>query len=187
MATHQKITYAPPRSGCWRIKSPNKSNCGGSADSKQNNNIHPIQIVKCKPGNGFGQQECYNYECGHYCQINALAVSPSAGHWMKAPTHAAKLFINRDLACTRGCQETLDDISTTQTQAAMDALNHRPRKALNFRTPHEVIFNTQTTLTDSIVESTKQKSREIALLPLPFLLTVLFILLKFSFVKFTRA
>ncbi len=43
--------------------------------------------------------------------------------------------------------EHLDGLTREDTQAVMDALNHRPRKALGFRTPHEVFFNTQTTLT----------------------------------------
>jgi IS30 family transposase len=29
----------------------------------------------------------------------------------------------------------------------MNLLNHRPRKTLGFRTPHEVFFNTRTSLT----------------------------------------
>jgi len=41
----------------------------------------------------------------------------------------------------------LHEVSHGETTAAMNALNHRPRKALGFRTPHEVFFNTRTTLT----------------------------------------
>ncbi|MGH8428604.1 MAG: IS30 family transposase [Gammaproteobacteria bacterium] len=44
-------------------------------------------------------------------------------------------------------RRTLHELSRSETQAAMQALNHRPRKALGFRTPHEVFFNTHTTLT----------------------------------------
>ena len=41
----------------------------------------------------------------------------------------------------------LTNISTEETQRVMDQLNHRPRKSLGYRTPHEVFFNTKTSLT----------------------------------------
>lgn len=41
----------------------------------------------------------------------------------------------------------LHTISRAATTAVMNALNHYPREALGFRTPHEVFFNISTTLT----------------------------------------
>lgn len=41
----------------------------------------------------------------------------------------------------------LTNISTAETDYVMDQLNHRPRKSLGYRTPHEVFFNTKTSLT----------------------------------------
>lgn len=34
-----------------------------------------------------------------------------------------------------------DDLTQEQVQHAVDRLNHRPRKRLEWRTPHEVFFN----------------------------------------------
>lgn len=39
----------------------------------------------------------------------------------------------------KGC--SLQNISHERVQAAQDALNHRPRKCLNWRTPHEVFYD----------------------------------------------
>ncbi len=38
-------------------------------------------------------------------------------------------------------------VSEQSLQSTMDRLNHRPRKSLNYRTPHEVFCNSNTTLT----------------------------------------
>lgn len=37
----------------------------------------------------------------------------------------------------------LVDLSDEQVQSAMDKLNHRPRKVLGYRTPHEVFFGVE--------------------------------------------
>jgi IS30 family transposase len=42
----------------------------------------------------------------------------------------------------KGCN--FHEISDTVIQEAVDKLNHRPRKCLNFRTPYEVLFKTKT-------------------------------------------
>lgn len=42
----------------------------------------------------------------------------------------------------KGCN--FHEISDTVIQLAVDKLNHRPRKCLNFRTPYEVLFKTKT-------------------------------------------
>jgi len=41
----------------------------------------------------------------------------------------------------------LTTVTKHEIEKAMDKLNHRPRKSLGFRTPHEVFFNTRTSLT----------------------------------------
>ena len=41
----------------------------------------------------------------------------------------------------------LTTVTQQEIKQAMDKLNHRPRKSLGFRTPHEVFFNTRTSLT----------------------------------------
>jgi IS30 family transposase len=41
----------------------------------------------------------------------------------------------------------LTTVTQQEIEQAMDKLNHRPRKSLGFRTPYEVFFNTQTSLT----------------------------------------
>jgi IS30 family transposase len=41
----------------------------------------------------------------------------------------------------------LTTVTEREIKTAMDKLNHRPRKSLGFRTPHEVFFNTRTSLT----------------------------------------
>ena len=41
----------------------------------------------------------------------------------------------------------LTTVTEHEIRRAMDKLNHRPRKSLGFRTPHEVFFNTMTSLT----------------------------------------
>jgi|AMFO01.1.fsa_nt_gi Transposase and inactivated derivatives, IS30 family len=41
----------------------------------------------------------------------------------------------------------LDTVTDEELDLIMHRLNHRPRKTLGFRTPHEVFFNTQTQLT----------------------------------------
>ncbi|NKB64896.1 MAG: IS30 family transposase [Gammaproteobacteria bacterium] len=38
-------------------------------------------------------------------------------------------------------------VSRQSLQLTMDRLNHRPGKSLNYRTPHEVFCNSNTTLT----------------------------------------
>lgn len=42
------------------------------------------------------------------------------------------------------------DIKGWEVRHAMHRLNHRPRKTLGYRTPHEVFFGRQTTLTQSV-------------------------------------
>ncbi|HET9130971.1 MAG TPA: IS30 family transposase [Terriglobia bacterium] len=42
---------------------------------------------------------------------------------------------------------TLTTVTDAEVQEVMNKLNHRPRKSLGFRTPHEVFFNTKTSLT----------------------------------------
>ncbi len=44
-------------------------------------------------------------------------------------------------------QRDLTTVSSTEIEYTMDKLNHRPRKSLGYRTPHEVFFNTRTSLT----------------------------------------
>ena len=41
----------------------------------------------------------------------------------------------------------LATVTDAEIDQAMNKLNHRPRKSLGFRTPHEVFFNTRTSLT----------------------------------------
>jgi IS30 family transposase len=41
----------------------------------------------------------------------------------------------------------LTTVTKREIEMAMNKLNHRPRKSLGFRTPHEVFFNTRTSLT----------------------------------------
>ncbi len=41
----------------------------------------------------------------------------------------------------------LTTVTDAEVQEVMNNLNHRPRKSLGFRTPHEVFFNTRTSLT----------------------------------------
>lgn len=41
----------------------------------------------------------------------------------------------------------LTTVTDAEVQEVMNKLNHRPRKSLGFRTPHEVFFNTKTSLT----------------------------------------
>lgn len=41
----------------------------------------------------------------------------------------------------------LTTVTEAELEYVMNKLNHRPRKSLGFRTPHEVFFNTQTSLT----------------------------------------
>ena len=41
----------------------------------------------------------------------------------------------------------LTTVTENEIRRAMDKLNHRPRKSLGFRTPHEVFFKTRTSLT----------------------------------------
>lgn len=41
----------------------------------------------------------------------------------------------------------LTTVTQRETEIAMDKLNHRPRKSLDYRTPYEVFFNTRTSLT----------------------------------------
>jgi len=38
-------------------------------------------------------------------------------------------------------------VTATEIEQAMDKLNHRPRKSLDYRTPYEVFFNARTSLT----------------------------------------
>jgi len=44
-------------------------------------------------------------------------------------------------------------VSHQEIDFIMHRLNHRPRKTLEYRTPHEVFFNTQTNLTGVALES----------------------------------
>jgi len=37
----------------------------------------------------------------------------------------------------------LTEVTDEQVQMAVDRLNHRPRKVLEFRTPHEVFFGVE--------------------------------------------
>lgn len=41
----------------------------------------------------------------------------------------------------------LTTVTDAAVQEVMTKLNHRPRKSLGFRTPHEVFVNTKTSLT----------------------------------------
>ena len=41
----------------------------------------------------------------------------------------------------------LTTVTQQEIEQAMDKLNHRPRKSLGFRTPHEIFFNTRISLT----------------------------------------
>ena len=41
----------------------------------------------------------------------------------------------------------LPTVTEAEIRQAMNILNHRPRKSLDFRTPHEVFFNARTSLT----------------------------------------
>jgi IS30 family transposase len=41
----------------------------------------------------------------------------------------------------------LTEITDEQVQMAVDRLNHRPRKVLGFRTPHEVFFEVEVVYT----------------------------------------
>jgi IS30 family transposase len=41
----------------------------------------------------------------------------------------------------------LTTVTQQEIEQAMNKLNHRPRKSLGFRTPHEVFFNIRTSLT----------------------------------------
>ena len=41
-------------------------------------------------------------------------------------------------------RKTAEAVRNAEIKHAMDKLNHRPRKTLGFRTPHEVFFNTKT-------------------------------------------
>ena len=41
----------------------------------------------------------------------------------------------------------LTTVTATEIEQAMDKLNHRPRKSLDYRTPYEVFFNARTSLT----------------------------------------
>jgi len=43
--------------------------------------------------------------------------------------------------------QDLRGVTETQLTTVMDILNHRPRKTLGYRTPHEVFFDTTTSLT----------------------------------------
>ena len=43
--------------------------------------------------------------------------------------------------------QDLRDVTEQQLTTVMDTLNHRPRKTLGYRTPHEVFFATTTSLT----------------------------------------
>jgi IS30 family transposase len=43
-------------------------------------------------------------------------------------------------------QRDLTTVTNVEIKQAMDKLNHRPRKTLGFRTPHEVFFKTKTSL-----------------------------------------
>ena len=42
---------------------------------------------------------------------------------------------------------SLLQVNRKALQSTMDKLNHRPRKSLNYRTPHEVFCNSNSTLT----------------------------------------
>ena len=44
-------------------------------------------------------------------------------------------------------------VSHQEIDFIMDRPNHRPRKTLGYKTPHEVFFNTQTKLTGVALES----------------------------------
>jgi IS30 family transposase len=44
-------------------------------------------------------------------------------------------------------QQDLTTVTNDEIQQVMDKLNHRPRKTLGFRTPHEIFFKTKTSLT----------------------------------------
>nr|VFJ99558.1 MAG: hypothetical protein BECKH772A_GA0070896_101657 [Candidatus Kentron sp. H]VFJ99680.1 MAG: hypothetical protein BECKH772B_GA0070898_101657 [Candidatus Kentron sp. H] len=44
-------------------------------------------------------------------------------------------------------QQALNTVTNAQIEHAMDKLNHRPRKTLGFRTPHEFFSKTKTSLT----------------------------------------
>ncbi|MEX0829438.1 MAG: IS30 family transposase, partial [Nitrospirales bacterium] len=43
--------------------------------------------------------------------------------------------------------QDLTRVTEVELQKARDLLNHRPRKTLGYRTPHEVFFGTTTSLT----------------------------------------
>jgi len=45
----------------------------------------------------------------------------------------------------------LKEISEQELQHALDQLNHRPRKWLEFRTPHEVFFNKSSNWSNPLV------------------------------------
>jgi transposase, IS30 family len=44
-------------------------------------------------------------------------------------------------------ERDLTTVTNEEVEQVMNLLNHRPRKTLGFRTPHEVFFNTRTSLT----------------------------------------
>jgi IS30 family transposase len=80
---------------------------------------------------------------------------------MAADLETRIYFAHPYASCERGLNENtnglirqyfpkhrdLTTVTEREIQRAMDKLNHRPRKSLGFRTPHEVFFNIKTSLT----------------------------------------
>ena len=80
---------------------------------------------------------------------------------MASDLEASIYFANPNASWERGLNENTNglirqyfpkdrDLTTVtkyEIEQAMDKLNHRPRKSLGYRTPHEVFFNTKTSLT----------------------------------------
>lgn len=50
----------------------------------------------------------------------------------QVPKKSAKLYF------TKGC--SFENITDDEVETVMNKLNHRPRKTLNFKTPHAVFF-----------------------------------------------
>ena len=80
---------------------------------------------------------------------------------MASDLDARIYFAHPYASCERGLNENtnglirqyfpkgrdLTTVTRTEVEQAMNKLNHRPRKSLGYRTPHEVFFKTRTSLT----------------------------------------
>jgi IS30 family transposase len=117
----------------------------GTAEAARTENIARLkphaprgQTLTCDNGQGFAEPE----RLGADLDADIYFAPPYAA-WERGTNENTNGLLRQYFPRRRD----LASVTEAELRHAMHRLNHRPRKCLGFRTPHEVFFNTTTSLT----------------------------------------